>query len=46
MAKALELRPGSNAANIPLPKRNVSAVYQESSDRIIRAMVEAGLPER
>ena len=46
MAKALELRPGSNAANMPLPKKNVSAVYRESSDRIIRAMVEAGLPER
>lgn len=46
MAKAMELRPGSNAVNIPLPKKNVSAVYQESSDRIMRAMVEAGLPER
>jgi len=46
MAKALELRPGSNAGNITLPKKNVSAVYKESSDRIVRAMVEAGLPER
>lgn len=46
MAKARELRPGSNAINMPLPKKNVSAVYQESSDRIMRAMVEAGLPER
>lgn len=46
MAKALELRPGSNAANVPLPNKNVSAVFQESSDRILRAMVEAGLPER
>jgi DNA-binding winged helix-turn-helix (wHTH) protein/Tfp pilus assembly protein PilF/TolB-like protein len=46
MAKALELRPGSNAINMPLPKKNVSTVYQESGDRIIRAMVEAGLPER
>jgi tetratricopeptide (TPR) repeat protein len=45
MAKALELRPGSNAGNITLPKRNVP-IYQESSDRILRAMVEAGLPER
>ncbi len=46
MAKALELRPGSNAVNMPLPKKNVTAAYQESSDRIVRAMVEAGLPER
>ena len=46
MAKALELRPGSNAVNIPLPKKNVSPVYQESSDRIMRTMVEVGLPER
>jgi DNA-binding winged helix-turn-helix (wHTH) protein/tetratricopeptide (TPR) repeat protein len=46
IAKTLELRPGSNAINMPLPKKNVSAVYQESGDRIMRAMVEAGLPER
>jgi DNA-binding winged helix-turn-helix (wHTH) protein/tetratricopeptide (TPR) repeat protein len=46
MAKALELRPGSTALNVPLPKKNASPAFLEASERILRAMVEAGLPER
>lgn len=46
MAKALELRPGSTAVNIVLPTKNVSPVYLEAIRRILRAEIEAGLPER
>jgi DNA-binding winged helix-turn-helix (wHTH) protein/tetratricopeptide (TPR) repeat protein len=46
MAKALALRPGSNAINVPLPTKNASPIYIAGSDRIIRLAVEAGLPER
>jgi DNA-binding winged helix-turn-helix (wHTH) protein/tetratricopeptide (TPR) repeat protein/TolB-like protein len=46
MAKALELRPGSTALNVPLPKRNASPAFLEASEHILRAMIEAGLPER
>jgi DNA-binding winged helix-turn-helix (wHTH) protein/tetratricopeptide (TPR) repeat protein len=45
MAKALALRPGSNAINVPLPTKNASPIYIAGSDRIIRLAVEAGLPE-
>jgi DNA-binding winged helix-turn-helix (wHTH) protein/tetratricopeptide (TPR) repeat protein len=45
MAKALALRPGSNAINVPLPTKNASPIYTAGSDRIIRLAVEAGLPE-
>ena len=46
LAKTMELRPGSTAANIALPTRNASPVFLEASERIIQALVEAGLPER
>lgn len=46
LAKTMELRPGSTARNIALPTRNASPVFLEASERIIRALVEAGLPER
>lgn len=46
MAKALALRPGSNATNVALPKKNASPIFIAGSDRIIRLAVEAGLPER
>lgn len=46
MMKALELRPGSTAANIALPAKNASATFLEASQRVVRAQVEAGLPER
>ncbi|MBX9840272.1 MAG: winged helix-turn-helix domain-containing protein [Xanthobacteraceae bacterium] len=45
MAKALELRPGSTARNVPPPTRNTSPAYLEASNRIIQLMVAAGLPE-
>jgi DNA-binding winged helix-turn-helix (wHTH) protein/tetratricopeptide (TPR) repeat protein len=45
MAKALALRPGSNATNVALPKNNASPIFIAGSDRIIRLAVEAGLPE-
>jgi Tfp pilus assembly protein PilF/TolB-like protein len=45
MAKALALRPGSNAINVPLPTKNASPIFIAGSDRIIRLAVEAGLPE-
>jgi DNA-binding winged helix-turn-helix (wHTH) protein/tetratricopeptide (TPR) repeat protein len=46
LAKALELRPGTTALNVAPPTRNASQVFLEASPRVIRAMVEAGLPER
>ena len=46
MARTLELRPDSNATNILLPMKNVSPVYQESMQRILQALIDAGLPER
>ena len=46
MAKALELRPGSTAINIGLPTKNASPVYLEATQRILRAEIEVGLPER
>lgn len=45
MAKALALRPGSNATNVALPKKNASPIFIAGSDRIIHLAVEAGLPE-
>jgi DNA-binding winged helix-turn-helix (wHTH) protein/tetratricopeptide (TPR) repeat protein len=45
MAKALQLRPGSNAINFALSKKNASPIFIAGSDRIIRLAVEAGLPE-
>jgi DNA-binding winged helix-turn-helix (wHTH) protein/tetratricopeptide (TPR) repeat protein/TolB-like protein len=46
IAKGMELRPGSTAANISLPAKNASPIYLAASERICRAAVEAGLPER
>jgi DNA-binding winged helix-turn-helix (wHTH) protein/tetratricopeptide (TPR) repeat protein len=46
MAKAMELRPGSTAVNIVLPTENASLVFLKASQRLVRAQVEAGLPER
>jgi DNA-binding winged helix-turn-helix (wHTH) protein/tetratricopeptide (TPR) repeat protein len=46
MATVMELRPGSTLGNIALPTRNASPVFLEASERILRAEVEAGLPER
>lgn len=46
MQEGLRLRPGSTALNIPTPSTNASPAYVQASQQIIRAMVEAGLPER
>jgi tetratricopeptide (TPR) repeat protein len=46
MAKTMELRPGSTAGNIELSARNASPVFLEAAQRILRAQVEVGLPER
>ena len=46
LAKTMELRPGSTAGNIVLPAKNASPVFLEAAQRIVRAQVEAGLPER
>jgi DNA-binding winged helix-turn-helix (wHTH) protein/tetratricopeptide (TPR) repeat protein len=45
MAKALALRPGSNATNVSLPTKNASPIFIAGSNRIIRLAVEVGLPE-
>jgi len=46
MQKGLELRPGSNLANVALPPRNASPVFVAASEWIGRAYLAAGLPER
>lgn len=45
MKKGLELRPGTTAANVSPPTKNASPTFVEASERIIRSMVAAGLPE-
>ncbi|MDI1265310.1 MAG: tetratricopeptide repeat protein [bacterium] len=45
MAKGRELRPGSTVSNVPPPTKNSSATYLEASERIMRSMAAAGLPE-
>ncbi|WP_237180259.1 tetratricopeptide repeat protein [Rhodoplanes sp. Z2-YC6860] len=46
MQAGLKLRPGTTALNISPPTRNSSPVFVAATQGIIRAMVEAGLPER
>jgi DNA-binding winged helix-turn-helix (wHTH) protein/Tfp pilus assembly protein PilF/TolB-like protein len=46
MTKALELRPGSTADNVPLSKKNASPLYLAAAGRLTQAEVAAGLPER
>jgi DNA-binding winged helix-turn-helix (wHTH) protein/Tfp pilus assembly protein PilF/TolB-like protein len=46
MDKALALRPGSNASNVALPPKNASPGFLAASERIGRAFIAAGLPER
>ncbi len=45
LAKGLELRPGSTARNVPLPRENTSPAFAEAALRITQLMVAAGLPE-
>ena len=46
MEKGLALRPGSTLSNVILPRKNSSAAFLAASERINRALVVAGLPER
>lgn len=46
MQEGLRLRPGSTALNIAPPYANASPAYVQASERLIRVMVQAGLPER
>jgi DNA-binding winged helix-turn-helix (wHTH) protein/tetratricopeptide (TPR) repeat protein/TolB-like protein len=46
MKTALELRPGTTMLNIAPPSKNTSPVYRDASQRVVRVMAEAGLPER
>lgn len=45
MAAALELRPGSTKRSVSPPTRNNSAIFLKASERVVRLMVDAGLPE-
>jgi Tfp pilus assembly protein PilF len=45
MVKALQLRPGSTADNMPLPEKNVSPLTIAATERIAHAEIAAGLPE-
>ena len=45
MEKGRELRPGSTMQNVPTPQKNSSPTYVEASDKIMRLMAAAGLPE-
>lgn len=44
LARGLQLRPGSTAANIGLPLRNTSPVFAEAQQKIIQTLIEVGLP--
>lgn len=46
LAAGLQLRPGSTAANVEPPSRNVSPAFLEASARARAILVELGLPER
>lgn len=46
MRGAVKIRPQSNALNVPLRTKNESPCYLAGSDRIIRLMIAAGLPEK
>ena len=45
-AKAMELRPGSTALNVPPSFRNASPAFIDASKSVMRTMAEIGLPER
>lgn len=44
MAKAMQLRPGSTLANVPLPTRNASPIFLEEGRKLGQILVEIGLP--
>lgn len=45
IAKAMALRPSSTAVNVLLPTLNASQAYLEAARKIIRDMIQLGLPE-
>lgn len=45
-ATGMQVRPGSTAANVEPPARNVSPAFLAASGRVLSVMVELGLPER
>jgi DNA-binding winged helix-turn-helix (wHTH) protein/tetratricopeptide (TPR) repeat protein len=44
-AKALEIRPGSTAANVRPPGQNVTATFLDANALVIQTLIELGLPE-
>jgi DNA-binding winged helix-turn-helix (wHTH) protein/tetratricopeptide (TPR) repeat protein len=46
MEKGMTLRPGSNLANVQLPPKNANSTFLAASERVARAYLAAGLPER
>ncbi|MFA6265248.1 MAG: winged helix-turn-helix domain-containing protein [Pseudolabrys sp.] len=46
MKKGLKLRPGTTSLNVMPPIKNASPIFIDTSKRIVRFMVAAGLPER
>lgn len=46
IAQGLQLRPGTTAQNVGLPTKNQSPRYLAESNRVIRLLIAAGLPER
>jgi DNA-binding winged helix-turn-helix (wHTH) protein/Tfp pilus assembly protein PilF len=46
MEKGMTLRPGSNLTNVLLPPKNASTAFLAAGERLGRAFVAAGLPER
>ncbi|XUM21717.1 tetratricopeptide repeat protein [Bradyrhizobium oligotrophicum S58] len=42
--KGLKLRPGTTALNVAPPMKKTSPVYREAAARIVRLVVDAGLP--
>ena len=44
LATALQLRPGSTAANVGLPSRNTGSAYLEAREKISHTLIEIGLP--
>jgi DNA-binding winged helix-turn-helix (wHTH) protein/Tfp pilus assembly protein PilF/TolB-like protein len=44
--EGLRLRPGTTKLSVWPPTKNLSPVYLEAADRVVQAMVDAGLPEQ
>ncbi len=44
LARAMEIRPGSNAVNIALPPKNSSAAFLAAADKIRDDLIQIGLP--